>query len=91
MADEEELSMDEILASIRNVLWEKELNKNTSRACIRDYAKEREGDVLELSPDMLVKGWELPYEYANWNFDDVAIKILHKYAAFFARKDISEE
>lgn len=90
MADQEELSMEEILASIRNILWEKEVNKSASRSCIRDYAKEAEGDVFELSKDMLVKGWALPYEYSQWTFDDVAAKILHKYAAFFARDEAEQ-
>lgn len=87
MAEEQELSMEEILASIRNILWEKEVNKSASRSCIRDYAKESEGEVFQLTKDMLVKGWALPYEYSDWNFDDVASKILHKYADFFARAE----
>ena len=73
MADEEEMSMEEILASIRNILWEKEVAKSASRSCIRDYAKEKAGDVFELTKDMLVKGWALPYEYSDWNFDDELI------------------
>ncbi len=88
MADEQELSMEEILASIRNILWEKEVNKSASRSCIRDYAKEAEGEVFQLTKGMLVKGWALPYEYSNWDFNDVAAKILHKYAQFFAREDL---
>ncbi len=87
MADEEEMSMEEILASIRNILWEKEVAKSASRSCIRDYAKEKSGDVFELTKDMLVKGWALPYEYADWNFDDVSTKILHKYARLFAKEE----
>lgn len=87
MADEEELSMEEILASIRNILWEKEVSKNATRSCIRDYAKDAEGDVYQLTKDMMVKGWALPYEYSSWNFDDVAMKILHKYANFFAKEE----
>ncbi len=90
MADEEEMSMEEILASIRNILWEKEVAKSTSRSCIRDYAKEAGGEVFELTKDMLVKGWALPYEYSNWNFDDVAAKILHKYAELFAKDKIAK-
>ena len=39
--NEEELSIDEILATIRNVLWDKEVQKSASRSCIRDYEKER--------------------------------------------------
>ena len=85
--NEEELSIDEILASIRSVLWEKEVEKSTSRSCIRDYAKEREGDVFELTPQMLAKNWDIPYEYANWDFDDVAARILHKYSEFFAMEE----
>ena len=85
--NEEELSIDEILASIRSVLWEKEVEKSTSRSCIRDYAKEREGDVFELTPQMLAKNWDSPYEYANWDFDDVAARILHKYSEFFAMEE----
>ncbi len=85
--DEEELSIDEILASIRSVLWEKEVEKSTARSCLRDYAKEREGDVFELTPQMLAKGWDIPYEYANWNFDDVAARILHKYSDIFAMEE----
>lgn len=87
MADEENLSMEEILASIRNILWDKEVEKSASRSCIRDYAKEAEGDVFELTKDMMVKGWAVPYEYADWSFDDVAVKILHKYADFFAKEE----
>lgn len=87
MAEDEEPSMEEILASIRNILWEKEVEKNASRSCIRDYAKEAEGDILQLTKDMIVKGWAVPYEYSNWNFDDVAVKILHKYADFFAMEE----
>lgn len=83
MADENEMSMDEILASIRNILWEKEVNKSASRSCIRDYAKDAEGDVFILTKDMLAKNCDLPYEYAKWNFNDVAAKILHKYAKVF--------
>ncbi len=87
MADEQEMSMEEILASIRNILWDKEVAQSASRSCIRDYAKEKEGDVFELTKDMLVKGWALPYEYSNWNFDDVSAKILHKYAELFAKEE----
>lgn len=87
MADEEDLSMEEVLVSIRNILWEKEINKTNEKALIHDYAKERDMPVFELTKDMLVKGWALPYEYANWNFDDVAQKILHKYARFFANEE----
>lgn len=87
MADEEELSMEEILASIRNILWEKEVEKSASRSCIRDYTKETEGNVFQLTKDMLVKGWAVPYEYTDWSFDDVAVKILHKYADFFAKEE----
>lgn len=85
--DEEDLSIDEILASIRSVLWEKEVEKNASRSCVRDYAKEREGDVYFLTPQMLAKGWDIPYEYANWDFNDVAARILHKYAEVFAMEE----
>ena len=88
MADEQQLSMEEILASIRNILWEKEVNKSASRSCIRDYAKEAEGEVFQLTKSMLVKGWALPYEYSNWDFNDVAAKILHKYAKVFAKDDV---
>ena len=83
MAEEDEMSMDKILASIRNILWEKEVNKSASRSCIRDYAKDAEGDVFILTKDMLAKTLELPYEYSKWNFNDVAAKILHKYAKVF--------
>jgi hypothetical protein len=87
MADEEEPSIEEILASIRNVLWEKEVEKSTSRSCIRDYAKEAEAEVFELQPDMLVPNEDLPYEYADWTFSDVATRILRKYADFFAKDE----
>lgn len=83
MADEQDLSMEEVLASIRSILWEKEVNKS-NEALLHDYAKEEEMPVFELSKDMLVKGWALPYEYTNWNFDDVAARILHKYADIFS-------
>ncbi len=83
MADEQDLSMEEVLASIRSILWEKEVNKSND-ALLHDYAKEKEMPVFELSKDMLVKGWALPYEYTNWNFDDVAARILHKYADIFS-------
>ena len=83
MADEQDLSMEEVLASIRSILWEKEVNKS-NEALLHDYAKEKEMPVFELSKDMLVKGWALPYEYSNWNFDDVAARILHKYADIFS-------
>ena len=83
MADEQDLSMEEVLASIRSILWEKEVNKS-NEALLHDYAKEKEMPVFELSKDMLVKGWALPYEYTNWNFDDVAARILHKYADIFS-------
>ena len=88
--DEEELSIDEILASIRSVLWEKEVEKNASQSCIRDYAKEREGDVYILTPQMLAKGWDVPYEYANWDFNDVAARILHKYSEVFAMEEAND-
>lgn len=87
MADGEDMSMEEILASIRNILWDKEVEKNASRFCIRDYAKEAEGDVFDLTTDMLVKDWAVPYDCAEWSFDDVAVKILHKYADFFAKEE----
>lgn len=90
MADEQELSIEEILASIRNILWEKEVSKNASRSLVRDYGKENDAEVFELTKDMIVKGWALPYEYSNWNFDDVAAKILHKFAAVFAREEMVE-
>ena len=83
MADEQDLSMEEVLASIRSILWEKEVNKSND-ALLHDYVKEEEMPVFELSKDMLVKGWALPYEYTNWNFDDVAARILHKYADIFS-------
>ena len=83
----EDLSIDEILASIRNVLWENQVEKNASRSRMRDYAKERDGDVFELKPHMLAKGWDIPYEYANWDFNDVAVRILHKYSEFFAAEE----
>ncbi|MBQ8870862.1 MAG: hypothetical protein IJ019_05755 [Alphaproteobacteria bacterium] len=89
--DQEDLSIDEILASIRNVLWEKQVEKNASRSCIRDYAKEREGDVFVLTPQMLAKNWDIPYEYANWDFDDVAARILHKYSEFFAMQETNDK
>ena len=89
--DQEDLSIDEILASIRNVLWEKQVEKNASRSCIRDYAKEREGDVFVLTPQMLAKNWDVPYEYANWDFDDVAARILHKYSEFFAMQEANDK
>lgn len=85
--DEEELSIDEILASIRSVLWEKEVEKSASRSCLRDYAKEREGDVYILTPQMLAKDWNVPYEYANWDFNDVAARILRKYSEVFAMEE----
>lgn len=88
--DEDELSIDEILASIRSVLWEKEVEKNASRYCIRDYAKEREGDVFVLTPQMLAKDWDIPYEYANWDFDDVAARILRKYSDVFAIEEANK-
>lgn len=88
--DEEELSIDEILASIRSILWDKEVEKNASRSCIRDYAREREGDVFVLTPQMLAKGWDVPYEYANWDFNDVAARILHKYSEVFAIEEANE-
>ena len=84
---EDELSIDEILASIRSVLWEEEVRKSASRSCIRDYEKERQSDVFELTPQMLAKNWEVPYEYANWDFDDVAARILHKYSQVFAMEE----
>ena len=87
MAEDEEMSMEEILASIRNILWEKEVDKNISHSCIRDYAKEAEGDVFQLTREMLVKGWALPYEYADWDFNDVAAKILHTFSGIFAREE----
>ncbi len=85
--NEEELSIDEILASIRNVLWDKEVQKSASRFCIRDYDKERQGDIFELTPKMLAKNWNVPYEYANWDFNDVAARILHKYSQVFALEE----
>lgn len=88
--DEEELSIDEILASIRSVLWEKEVEKSTSRSCIRDYEKERQGDVFQLTSEMLAKGWNVPYEYANWDFNDVAARILHKYSEVFAMEEAND-
>lgn len=87
MAEQEEMSMEEILASIRNILWEKEVSKSASRSCIRDYAKEAEGEIFQLTKSMQVKGWVLPYELSDWNFDDVAAKILHKYAKVFGAED----
>lgn len=88
--NEEELSIDEILASIRNVLWDKEVQKSASRFCIRDYDKERQGDIFELTPKMLAKNWNVPYEYANWDFNDVAARILHKYSQVFALEEAND-
>jgi hypothetical protein len=87
MADEEEPSIEEILASIRNVLWEKEVEKSASRSCLRDYAKEAEGEIFDLTPEMLVPNDQLPYEYAEWTFDDVATRLLNKCGRLFARED----
>ena len=88
--NDEELSIDEILATIRNVLWDKEVQKSASRSCIRDYEKERQGDVFELTPKMLAKNWDVPYEYANWDFNDVAARILHKYSQVFALEEAND-
>ena len=90
VADEEELSIDEILASIRNALWDKEVQKSASRSCIRDYEKERQKDVFELTPKMLAKNWEVPYEYANWDFNDVAARMLRKYSQVFALEEAND-
>ncbi len=87
MSDEQDLSMEEVLSSIRTILWEKEINKSNAGALLRDYAKEDAMPVFELTKDMLVKGWALPYEYSNWNFNDVAQKILRKYADVFVREE----
>ncbi len=87
MTEQDEMSMEEILASIRNILWEKEVSKSASRSCIRDYAKEAEGEVFQLTKSMQVKGWVLPYELSDWSFDDVAAKILHKYARVFGAEE----
>ena len=85
--DEDDLSIDEIFASIRNVLWEKEVQKNAARSCIRDYNKERNEDIFELTPEMLAKGCDVPYEYADWDFDDVAARILRKYSEVFKMEE----
>ena len=82
--NQEELSTDEILASIRNILWEKEVNKNVAKHCLHDYEKEKHSDAFELTPQMLAKTWDVPYEYADWDYNDVAARILHKYSEIFA-------
>ena len=90
MSEKEELSIDEILASIRNILWDQEVQKSTSRSCIRDYEKERQADVFELTPQMLAKDWDVPYEYANWDFNDVAARMLRKYSQVFALEEAND-
>lgn len=87
MADEQDSSLEEVLASIRSILWEKEMNKTNDKASMHHYTQEQDMPVFELTKDMLVKGWALPYEYAHWNFDDVAQKILHKFANVFAHEE----
>lgn len=79
MTQEEDVSIEEVLATIRHVLWEKEVQKSASRNCIRDYAKEREGEIFQLTKDMLVD--------TGWNFDDTAKNILKKYAEVFAAEE----
>ena len=39
---------------------------------------------------MLAKGWDVPYEYANWDFNDVAARILHKYSEVFAMEEAND-
>ena len=47
-------------------------------------------NIFELTPKMLAKNWSVPYEYANWDFNDVAARILHKYSQVFALEEAND-
>lgn len=85
MANKKEASIDDILKSIRDAITDKE-QKKFFRQFLPKKKEVEEEEVFELTPTMIVKREDIPYQLGVWSFDDVAKKIMKKYNNFFSER-----
>ena len=80
MNNPQDASMDEILNTIRDALYEKQ-RKEYFRSFFP--LKKPEEEVFVLSKNMLVKREDVPYTMGVWSFNDVAKKMMKNYNDYF--------